>query len=175
MLELNGLLEQIAQLGLESRDLDAYAAQLAVLRARVAARPSPGADDRLLDTRAANADACLQRAPPSIADGLAQAHTAHTLAQLALNKLGGAVEAQLKLCRAKSTPAPVDPDAAVAAKHCSYPGSEPYWDSTELRAMCRCPSGRRWNDDRSACVTDPDWRAQVRAQDCSDEPNAQAY
>jgi len=165
---LHALIDEIAALGLEPRDLQQRAGQLAALRAAAAATPHPASNPpRARDVpaaAAADADACLARAPIDIGAGLEQAHTNHFLAQLALDKLGGALEAQLASCRAKLATA-LDPAAAVAAKHCRYPGSEAYWDASQLRPMCRCPAGQQWNADRSACV---DARAAQLAQaDCS--------
>lgn len=167
--QLHGLIDEIAQLGLEPRDLQQRAGQLAALRAAAAAPPPvAGNDDRWLD--AADPGACLERPPIDIASGMEQANTSGLLARLALDKLGADVEASLRACRSKLA-TPPDPAAAVAAKHCRYEGSEAYWDEAQQRPMCRCPTGRRWNDDRSACVDDRD--AQLAATDCSRFPNTE--
>jgi hypothetical protein len=167
---LHALIDEIAQLGLEARDLQQRAGQLAALRVSAAAAPPPvaGADDRWLD--AADPGACLGRPPIDIARGMEQANTSGLLARLALDKLGTDVEASLRACRSRLA-TPLDPAAAVAAKHCRYEGSEAYWDEAQQRPMCRCPTGRRWNADRSACVDDRD--AQLAATDCSRYPNTE--
>lgn len=166
---LHGLIDEIAQLGLEPRDLQQHAGQLAALRASAAAPPPvAGNDDRWLD--AADPGACLERPPIDMAHGMEQADTSRALAQLALDKLGTDVEASLRACRSRLATV-LDPAAAVAAKHCRYEGSEAYWDEAQQRPMCRCPAGRRWNADRSACVDDRD--AQLAATDCSRFPNTE--
>lgn len=166
---LHALIDEIAQLGLEPRDLQQHAGQLAALRASAAApTPVAGNDERWLD--AADPGACLERPPIDMAHGMEQADTSRALAQLALDKLGTAVETSLRACRSRLA-TPLDPAAAVAAKQCSYAGSEAYWDEAQQRPMCRCPTGRRWNADRSACVDDRD--AQLAATDCSRYPNTE--
>lgn len=169
--ELSALLEQIAQLGLESTALDTRNAQLAALRSRAAARPA-AADDRLLDTPAVPADACLQRAPPDVTAGLAQARTASDLAQLALGKLGGAAEVQLKLCLAKSTaPTPVDREALLAQANCAkYPNTRPHWSEERDKVVCACLDGYQTVPGQLACERDIDTR--VANTDCSRWPNS---
>ena len=150
---LNSVLDQIAVLGLEPHHLQQRAAQVADLRARANAAQSPVEDDeRFIEMPDSSADACLERPPTDIGAGMDQADTSRALAQLALDKLGAAVTAQLQVCRQQLDNPPIDPIAAVAAKNCRYPDSEPYWDEGEQRAMCRCPVGWQWNADRSACV-----------------------
>jgi len=69
-----------------------------------------------------------------------QADTVRRIAQLATQKLGGAARDKLAACtdRLAHDLSNADKQAHVAAKACSYAGSEAVWDEREYRPMCRC-------------------------------------
>ncbi|HMC14050.1 MAG TPA: hypothetical protein VKI18_00355 [Albitalea sp.] len=173
---LRPLIDGIVATAWKEADLQQRAGQLAALRQRAdAARPGARtpAEARVLQA-AVQAAACLDPALPNLSAGIQQADTLRSIAQLATQKLGGAARDKLATCtdRLARDLSNADKQARVAAKVCSYAGSEAVWNEREYRPMCRCPSGSRWNAGQTAC--EPDKDSQVAQADCSRFPNTAA-
>jgi len=143
------------------------------LRAGAAAQPMPGtgtgtgnAQDASALAAALQGAACLDQPAPDMRAGMAQADTTRATAQLALAKLGNSAEVQVQVCKAQLSGKPLDKQALVAQKVCSYPGSEAVWGDKENRPMCRCIAGSKWNTDQSECIA-INKTAEVAAKVCS--------
>ncbi len=169
------LLDAIAVLGLKTNELQQAQAQVAALRARALSGIKPvnngGASNDSTSTAQTDSSACLDHAPPDVRQGMAQADTLRVTAQLAVNKLGGAAQAQLQTCQQQLNSRPIDHSAAVAAKNCRYPSSEAVWDDIEQRPMCRCKAGSVWNSNGDACETDQ--QHLLNKANCSRYPNTE--
>ena len=177
---LRKTIDGIAAIALSDEELRRSQARVQALKARTLKLPSGASNGKLvasLQTLRATIDdtACVETSLPAIAIGLETADTTRSIAQLAMNKLGGSLQTGIQACRTKLaavTKTEADKVAAVAAKYCAYPGSEAYWDEREKRPMCRCPEGKRWNNaERTACVIDKE--AMLAKANCSRYPNTE--
>lgn len=175
---LRPLIDGIVATAWKEADLQQRAGVLAALRQRADAATRAGgripADARAVQA-AVRAAACLDTPPPNLIAGMQQANSMRDIAQLASQKLGLAARDKLKVCtdRLAHDLSDADKQARVAAKVCSYPGSEAVWDEREYRPMCRCSTGRKWNTEQTACVA-VDRAAEVAAKQCK-YPGSEPY
>ncbi len=167
---LRPLIDGIVATAWKQADLHQRASVLAALRQRADAVARPGArtpaETRTVQA-AVQAAACLDAPLPNLITGMQQANNLRDVAQLATQKLGNAARDKLTICtdRLAHDLSSADKQARVAAKVCSYPGSETVWDEREYRPMCRCSAGRKWNTEQTACVA-VDKAAEVAAKHC---------
>lgn len=172
--KLNKLIDGIASLSV--KDLQ----QRAELAASLHRRTGPDAATQTkqwqmqLQTQL-QAATCLDHPLPDVRAGIDSADSLRVIAQLAIEKLSASLRQKIANCETTLSKKLSDTDKQeqLAAKSCSYAGSEAVWDEKANRPLCRCIAGRKWNSDQNACV-ERDSRAEVAAKVCSYE-GSEAY
>jgi len=151
---------------------------LAALRQRADAAARPGArtpaEARALQA-AVQAAACLDPALPNLATGM------QTGRHRAPHRANWRRKSSAAPRATSSRPAPIawrttcptpNKQAHVAAKACSYAGSEACGTSVSTARCAAVRTAQRWNAGQTACVPDKD--TQVAQADCSRFPNTAA-